>query len=113
MIKQIYTKQDLPMDALQKAGLVNNGVLLLDQDDLRALLAGRRTDMQRLEKLEFEGMVIDYLDTKLSLERNEAGIIELKFHPINKEPKASKYLTDTEAEMLARGDAINLQKSVF
>ena len=113
MIKQIYTRQDLPMEVLQKIGLVKNGVLILDQDDLKALLSGRRTDMLRLEKLEFEGMVIDLLDAKLSLDRNKAGEIELKFHPIHKEPKASKYLTDTEAEMLARGDAVNLQKSVY
>jgi len=101
------------MKALKKLGLVNNGVLILDQDDLKALLSGRRTDMLRLEKLEFQGMVIDLLDVKLSLARNEAGIVELKFHPINKEPKASKYLTDTEAERLARGKVVNLQKSVY
>ena len=101
------------MEALQKIGLVNDGVLLLDPDDLKALLAGRRTDMLRLEKLELDGIVIDALDAKLSLARNEAGAIELKFHPINKEPKASRYLTDTEAEMLAKGDAVNLQKTVI
>jgi len=113
MIKQVYTKQDLPMEALRKAGLVHDGVLILDQDDLKALLSGRRTEMQRLEKLEFEGMIINSLDAKLSLQRDEAGVVELLYHPINKEPKASKYLTRTEAEMLAKGDAVNLQKTVF
>jgi len=101
------------MKSLKRAGLVNNGVLLIDQDDLKALLSGRRTDMLRLEKLEFQGMVIDVLDVKLSLARNDEGLVELKFHPINKEPKASKYLTDKEAEMLAKGKVANLQKSVF
>jgi len=100
------------MEALQKAGLVHDGVLILDQDDLKSLLSGRRTDMLRLEKLEFDGMVIDALDAKLSLQRNESGSLDLLFHPINKEPKASKYLTRTEADMLARGDAVNLQKTV-
>jgi len=101
------------MEALRKAGLVHDGVLILDQDDLKALLSGRRTEMQRLEKLEFEGMIINSLDAKLSLQRDEAGVVELLYHPINKEPKASKYLTRTEAEMLAKGDAVNLQKTVF
>jgi len=101
------------MEALRKAGLVHDGVLILDQDDLKALLSGRRTEMQRLEKLEFEGMIINSLDAKLSLQRDEAGVVKLLYHPINKEPKASKYLTRTEAEMLAKGDAVNLQKTVF
>ena len=113
MIKQIYTMQDLPMEDLQKISLAKDGHLLLDEDDLNALLAGRRTDMLRLEDLNFEGMHIDLLDAKLSLKTNEMGIAKLMLHPIYREPEVPQFLTDTQAEMLEKGEVPNLQKMIF
>ena len=45
--------------------LAKDGVVLLDVDDLNALLAGRRTDMLRLEHLELDGVHIEALDAKV------------------------------------------------
>ncbi|MDB5145778.1 MAG: hypothetical protein JWQ66_4491 [Mucilaginibacter sp.] len=105
--------QDLPMEDLQKIGLVKDGQLLLDEDDLNALSAGRRTDMLRLENLAIDGLNISLLDAKLSLRPNREGKPELMLHPIYRKPEVPEFLTDTQAEMLEKGEVPNLQKMIF
>jgi hypothetical protein len=112
MNKQIYDEQDLPVEELESIGLAKKGRLLLDEDDLKALLSGRRTDMLRLENLKFEDLHIDQLDTKLSLRQNELGGLELLLHPIYREVEAPYYLTKEEAEKLERGEALNIEKFI-
>jgi len=112
MNKQIFEEQDLPMDDLENIGLAKWGKLLLDDDDLQALLQGRRTDMLRLENLGFEGLHIAQLDTKLSLRRNEEGKVELLLHPIYRDIEAPNYLTKDESKKLERGDAVNIEKFI-
>jgi hypothetical protein len=113
MKRQVYNMQDLPMEDLQKIGLAKNGQLLLDEDDLSALLSGRRTDMLRLENLTMGGLNIASMDTKLSLKPNIHGVPELMLHPIYREPEVPAFLTVTQAEMLEKGNAPNLQKLIF
>ena len=72
------------MEELQKLGLAQNGRVELDQDDLEAMLSGRRTDMLRLENLSSDGMRIDVLDAKLSLREQPKGGLELLLHRIQK-----------------------------
>ena len=113
MIKQIYNRQDLPLGDLQRIGLAGGNQIMLDEDDLKALQAGRRTDMLRLENLSADGLHIPALDAKLSVKPNDAGILELMVHPIYREPEAPSFLTDTQAEMLEKGEVPNLQKTIF
>jgi hypothetical protein len=113
MIKQVFNQQELPMEALEKIHLAKDGELLLDKDDLNALLAGRRTDMLRMEDLELDGVLIKELDAKLSLQLQPDGSLKLLFHPIRLEPEVPSFLTSTQAEMLEKGDVINLQKMIF
>ena len=112
MIRQIFKEQELPMGELQKLGLATGSALHLDEDDLSALLAGRRTDMLRLENLDRDGLHIPALDAKLSLRRKDDGALELLAHPIYKQPLAPSFLTDTEAEQLAKGEAVNVLKTI-
>jgi hypothetical protein len=112
MNKRIFEEQDLPMEELESIGLAKWGKLLLDEDDLQALLQGRRTDMLRLENLRFEGLHIAQLDTKLSLRQNEEGKIELLLHPIYRDIEAPNYLTKDEAEKLERGEVANVEKFI-
>ena len=112
MNKRIFEEQDLPMEELESIGLAKWGKLLLDEDDLQALLQGRRTDMLRLENLQFEGLHIAQLDTKLSLRQNEEGKIELLLHPIYRDIEAPNYLTKDEAEKLERGEVANVEKFI-
>lgn len=100
------------MEELQKLGLADWNVLHIDDDDLAALLAGRRTDMLRLENLEQQGLHIPALDAKLSLRRNENGGVELLAHPIYKSAEGPEYLTDTEKESLEKGEAVNVVKTI-
>jgi hypothetical protein len=113
MIKQVFNKRDIPVDELERIGLAKDGVVLLDVDDLNALLAGRRTDMLRLEHLELDGVHIEALDAKMSLRMAKDGQVELLLHPIYREPEVPSFLTSTQAEMLEKGDIINLQKMIF
>jgi hypothetical protein len=113
MIKQIYKRQDLPLGDLQRIGLAAGDQIMLDEDDLKALLAGRRTDMLRLENLSADGVHIPALDAKLSVKPNDAGILELMVHPIYREPETPSFLTDTQAEMLEKGEVPNLPKTIF
>src|ERR1700744_5432763 len=85
----------------------------MDIDDVTALLSGRRTDMLRLENLEMDGVSIKQLDAKLSLKQDKDGTIGLMLHPIYREPEVPSFLTDTQAEMLEKGDVLNLQKQIF
>ncbi len=112
MIKQIYKEQLLPMADLERIGLAKNGRLSLDEDDLRALLCGRRTDMLRLENLQADGIHIPVLDAKLSLRPNTEGALELLVHPIYKEIEPPYYLTAEEAEKLEKGGAVNIDKVI-
>lgn len=100
------------MEQLQQLGLAEWNVLHIDDDDLTALLNGRRTDMLRLENLEQQGLHIPALDAKLSLRRNEDGGVDLLAHPIYKYAERPEYLTDTEIESLEKGDAVNVVKTI-
>lgn len=100
------------MDDLQKLGLANWNVLHMDDNDLAALLNGRRTDMLRLENLEQQGLRIPALDAKLSLRRNADGGVELLAHPIYKIAEGPEYLTGTEIESLEKGEAVNVVKTI-
>jgi len=113
MIKQIFDEQMLPMEDLQRLGLAENGRLNLDKDDLAALLSGRRTDMLRLENLSADGVQIPLLDAKLSVKPNANGDLELLVHPIYRKAEYPSYLTDTEAEKLEKGEAVNIEKSII
>lgn len=113
MIKQIFNAQELPLGDLEKIGLAKNGKLKLNEDDLKALLSGRRTAMLRLENLSTIGLQIPSLDAKLSLKQNENGTIDLLVHPIYREAEYPTYLTETEGEKLENGELVNVQKMIF
>jgi hypothetical protein len=113
MIQQPYELQDLPMVDLQKIGLAEKGELKINEDDLIALLAGRRTSMLRLQNLFSDGLHIPQLDAKLSLKPNAAGNIDLLVHPIYKHAQQLPFLTDTETEKLEKGEVPNIEKMIF
>ena len=112
MKKQIYKEQELPLADLERIGLAKNGRLKLGEDDLGALLSGRRTEMLRLENLQAEGLYIPALDAKLSLRPNASGVLELLVHPIYKEIGPPYYLTAEEAQQLEKGGQVNIDKII-
>lgn len=112
MIRQQYNLQDLPMADLERIGLAKKGQLSLDEDDLNAMLSGRRTDMLRLENLQADGIHIPALDAKLSLRPNAEGKLDLLVHPIYKDIEPPYYLTAEEAEQLEKGEKVNIDKVI-
>jgi hypothetical protein len=112
MIKQIFDERELPMADLEKIGLAIHGKLKLNENDLSALLSGRRTDMLRLNNLTAEGLRIEELDAKLSLKPNRSGGLDLLVHPIYRKAEYPEYLTDSEAERLEDGEALNIAKQI-
>ena len=70
-------EKELPIAELEKLGLYKDGALTLKDNDIAALLAGRRTDLHSLHNLEMDGFKINQLDAKLSLMRGEDGKVAL------------------------------------
>lgn len=100
------------MEELEAIGLARDGKILLEESDLEALLAGRRTQMLRLENLAAEGIHIAALDAKLSLKSDASGNLELLIHPIYRKPQHKGYLTDGEATLLEKGEMANIVKEL-
>jgi hypothetical protein len=68
-----YNENDLPIKDLETIGLAAGGQLLLNVDDLKALLSGRRTGLLQLHDLEAENIKIKSLDAKISLQQGKDG----------------------------------------
>lgn len=100
------------MADLERIGLAKKGQLSLDEDDLNAMLSGRRTDMLRLENLHADGIHIPALDAKLSLRPNTEGKLDLLVHPIYKDIEPPYYLTAEDAEQLEKGEKVNIDKVI-
>ena len=105
-----YNEDHLPFSDLEKIGLAANGQLLLNIDDLKALLSGRRTGMLHLHDLQDENIRIKSMDAKISLMPNKDGKMDLLIHPIYRKAQTPDYLDAGEAESLQKGDVASLLK---
>jgi len=105
-----YNESDLPLKELETIGLASNGQLLLNVNDLKALLTGRRTGLLNLKNLEAENIKIKALDAKISLRTDELGKTNLLIHPIYRKPATPDFLDETEAKQLEKGEVANLLK---
>jgi hypothetical protein len=113
MIQAIYNAKDLNLDDLTDIGLYKDNKLLLEADDLQALLAGRRTNMLELKDLYFADFHISALNAKVSLNRNRhTGKLDVLIHPLYREILAPEFLTKEEAEKLEKGEIANVSKRV-
>ncbi|WEA00767.1 DUF4099 domain-containing protein [Mucilaginibacter sp. SJ] len=99
-----YHEDDLPIEDLGTIGLAAGGQLLINVDDLKALLSGRRTGLLELHDLETDNVKIKSINAKISLKTNEKGKIDLLIHPIYKNAEVPGLLTDTEARQLQKGE---------
>ncbi|RFZ91069.1 DUF4099 domain-containing protein [Mucilaginibacter conchicola] len=105
-----FKESELPVDELETIGLAAGGQMLLNVNDLKALLSGRRTDMLHLENLETESIKIKSIHAKISLRRNENGKADLLIHPIYRKPATPDFLDDNEAKQLEKGEVASLLK---
>jgi hypothetical protein len=105
-----FNEKQLPFADLERIGLATGGQLLLNVDDLKALMSGRRTGLLHLENLEAENIKIKAIDAKLSLHTGPDGKTDLLIHPIYRKPATPDFLDDAEARELEKGEIANLLK---
>lgn len=104
-------ENELPVKALEKLGLYQNGLPRITSNNIDALLAGRRTDLLSMENLQLDGYTIRQLDAKLSLVRNEKGKVDLNLHPIYKQAISHPLLSEEEIRDLQSGKLQSVQKA--
>ena len=105
-----FDENDLPIEDMETIGLAANGQLLLNVDDLKALLSGRRTGLLELHDLEAENIKIKSINAKISLRPNENGKVDLLIHPIYRKAAKPDFLDDDEAKALQKGKVENYLK---
>lgn len=104
-------KNRMPIDDFKKLGLMNNDTLNLTKDDLKELSAGRKSGLLDLKNLEHEGIQIERLKAKVSLQENIDGSLSVVVHPIYKNPQKHSLLNDKEMDSLITGEKANIVKS--
>jgi hypothetical protein len=111
MIKGLFHPDDLDLHEFSEIGLARDGHILLEKDDLQALLDGQRTGMVELKDLFFADFHIQSLKAKLSLEKDEAtGKPAVLIHPLYIRTEPPRYLTGTDIEKLETGSIPNVEK---
>ncbi|RDC54346.1 DUF4099 domain-containing protein [Pedobacter chinensis] len=111
-MKPLFLENELPVDGLSRIGLWKDGKPVLSSDDLRAMLAGRRTGLVTLENVQADGFLIKRLDVKLSLHRSDSGQVSLQAHPIHHEIQSHPLLTEKDMKMLTEGKVASIGKAV-
>ncbi|WP_207423787.1 DUF4099 domain-containing protein [Desertivirga brevis] len=110
-MKTIFEMEQLPLDQFRELGLIEGDRLLLPENHIQAMLAGRRTDFIRLEDLSFGADRIPEIDVKLSLSY-VGGEASLNIHPVYKEPKMHPSLTDWAKDYLIEGEGRSMELEV-
>lgn len=111
-MQEVFEEEDIPIAEFENLGLSKDGRIDLGEHDLKALLAGRRTDLLELHNLVDGDMHILQLNAKLSLKRNAQGGLDLMVHPIYRRAMTPAYVTGDEAEKLTSGETATLNKTI-
>ncbi|WP_316824768.1 DUF4099 domain-containing protein [Pedobacter miscanthi] len=111
-MKNLFDQSELPLKELENLGVYHKDQLLLDPHNIRALLAGRRTELLSLEGLRAENFSIDRLDAKLSLARSPGGEVQVLIHPIYKQYRPHPLLTEEQMSSLIDGKSTYIGKSI-
>lgn len=111
-MQQLFLENELPQDDLKRVGLWKDDKAALSQEDLRAMLAGRRTGLITLENIQADGFLIKRLDVKLSLHRSGNGWVSLQAHPIHHKIQEHPLLTEKDMKLLTEGKVASIGKAV-
>jgi hypothetical protein len=104
-------KNRMPIDDFKKIGLFTNDKLSLSKEDLAELSAGRRSGFLELKNLEHDGIQIEQLKAKISLQENPDRSLSVLVHPVYKNPRKHSLLNEKEMDCLINGDNANIVKS--
>jgi hypothetical protein len=106
-----YNENELPIQDLESIGLAANGQFMLNVNDLKSLLSGRRTAIVELNNLKDENLKVKSISAKISLKPNEAGKTDLLIHPIYRKAITPDFLDDKQAQQLQKGEVASLIKT--
>ncbi|KGE12628.1 DUF4099 domain-containing protein [Sphingobacterium deserti] len=91
----LFKESELPCEALESLNLFKNEKVAIDNDNLEAMFAGRRSALIAISDVQFNSMRIARLEAKLSLSRTDSGEVELLVHPVYRSPQPH-YLLDQQ-----------------
>jgi len=111
-MKTPFDVKELPLSKLEALGIYHDQQLLLSPSQVQALLAGRRTDLISLQEIKGADFLIERLDARLSLRRQDSGEVELFIHPIYKQPRVHPFLNQQETQDLISGKRSFIGKAV-
>ncbi|MFD2966278.1 DUF4099 domain-containing protein [Sphingobacterium bambusae] len=95
-MQYLFKEAELPREALESLNLFNNEKVTIDNDNLEAMLAGRRSALIAISDVQLNNFRIARLEAKLSLSRIDSGEVELLIHPVYRTPQ-QHYLLDQDA----------------
>lgn len=104
-MQYLFKEAELPREALQTLNLLKNEHLAIDNDNLEAMLSGRRSALIAISDIQLDNIRIARLEAKLSLSRTDTGEVYLLIHPVYRNPQ-KHYLLDDKA----MGELINGEK---
>lgn len=107
-MKALFEEHELPKKDLESLGLYKDGEYKLSPEDLQTLLAGRRTDMLTLYNTNIDGLSTFRIDLKISAYREDDGKVNLKAHPIYKEPLHHGLFEKEDFERMLKGTQANV-----
>jgi len=111
-MKTLFHPNELPIEQLKELGIYHQDQLLLNPQEIQALLCGRRTDFISLREFKASGFEIERLDARLSLQRDQQGKVNLLIHPIYRDIKKHPLLDDLEMQELIEGKKHFIGKSI-
>ncbi len=111
-MKTLFQQSELPLEQLSTLGIYHQDQLLLNPEEISALLSGRRTELISLHHLNGEKFDIERLDARLSLHRDGHNGVELLIHPIYHSPRKHPLLTELEMYGLIQGKKDFIAKSI-
>lgn len=100
----------LPVQELEKIGLMKDGQLLMDNSNATALKRGNVTDLLEIKDIRGNGYGIEALNARVSIVQ-EDGENKVRLDPIYKEIQDHPLLETEEKDKLVNGQQTNIKKT--
>jgi len=104
-MRQFFKESEIPYDQFEKIGLTKMDVLTLDKTNLELLMSGNRSKLIPIKGFFEDGKPFD-MESKISLNRDADGRVNLILHPIREKINNEIGLKDLETERLQNSQSI-------
>lgn len=103
-------ENQLPVQELEKIGLMKDGQLLMDNSNATALKRGNVTDLLEIKDVRGNGYGIEALNARVSIVQEE-GENKVRLDPVYKEIQDHPLLETEEKDKLVNGQQANIKKT--